>query len=236
MVDTIHARPIFIFNGEDLLNSPIVAAASCNEYFKSHLEDENPDKALVIVGDRWDIQEFCIRRKVRALILSNGHTLGPGLADLAEESKVSVLVSPIDTSSTAMLIIYSAPVRVLRDDSAPPVSLNDPVQRIWDPISRAVSRCLAVGDEEGKVAGALFEGDLIRKPNIEIIMVDHNEPSQAIEGIEQYRILEVIDHHRLRNFSIRYPITFINKMAGSTRTIIASLYRLSEPVERERPC
>ncbi|MDR3192735.1 MAG: putative manganese-dependent inorganic diphosphatase [Treponema sp.] len=225
LVDTIHARPLFIFNGEELLSSPIVVAASYNEYFKNHLEDENPAKALVIVGDRWDIQEFCIRRKVRALILSNGHTLGPGLAELAEENKVSVLVSPFDTSSTAMLIIYSAPVKVLGDDSAPLVFLNDPVQRIRDPISRAASRCLAVGDEEGKVAGVLFEGDLIREPNIEIIMVDHNEPSQAIEGIEQYRILEIIDHHRLGNLSTKYPITFINKVVGSTCTIIASLYR-----------
>jgi manganese-dependent inorganic pyrophosphatase len=75
------------------------------------------------------------------------------------------------------------------------------------------------------VAGVLFEGDLIREPNIEIIMVDHNEPSQALEGIEQYRILEIIDHHRLGNPSTKYPITFINKAVGSTCTIIASLYR-----------
>jgi manganese-dependent inorganic pyrophosphatase len=56
-------------------------------------------------------------------------------------------------------------------------------------------------------------------------MVDHNEPSQAIEGIENYKILEVIDHHRLGNLSTRYPITFINRVVGATCTIIAGLYR-----------
>jgi manganese-dependent inorganic pyrophosphatase len=75
------------------------------------------------------------------------------------------------------------------------------------------------------VAGVLFEGNLIEEPNIEIIMVDHNEPSQAIEGIENYRVLEVIDHHRLGNLSTRYPITFINKVVGATCTIITNLYR-----------
>jgi manganese-dependent inorganic pyrophosphatase len=75
------------------------------------------------------------------------------------------------------------------------------------------------------VTGVIFEGDLIKEPNIEIIMVDHNEPSQAIEGIENYKILEVIDHHRLGNLSTRYPITFINKVVGATCTIITNLYR-----------
>jgi manganese-dependent inorganic pyrophosphatase len=90
-----------------------------------------------------------------------------------------------------------------------------------------------VGDEEGRVAGLIFEGNLIKEPNIEVIMVDHNEPSQAIEGIENYRILEVIDHHRLGNLSTKYPITFINKVVGATCTIIANLYREAHvPMEK----
>jgi manganese-dependent inorganic pyrophosphatase len=211
-----------------------VVAASYTEYFKTHLEDESPDDALVIVGDRWDIQEFCIKRRVRALILSNGHTLDQGLAALAEENRVSVLASPFDTSSTAMLIIYSIPVGVLGDSSVPLVRLHDPVRKIRAPLSKAPSRCLAVGDDAGRVAGVIFEADLLEEPNIEVIMVDHNEPSQAVEGIENYKILEVIDHHRLGNLSTRYPITFINKVVGATCTIIANLYREQKvPLERD---
>jgi manganese-dependent inorganic pyrophosphatase len=90
-----------------------------------------------------------------------------------------------------------------------------------------------VGDEAGRVAGVIFEGDLIGEPNIEVIMVDHNEPAQAVEGIENYKILEVIDHHRLGNLSTRYPITFINKPVGATCTIIANLYRETRtPLDR----
>jgi len=73
--------------------------------------------------------------------------------------------------------------------------------------------------------GLFAEGDLIREPNIELIMVDHNEFSQAVEGIEHYRILEVIDHHRLGAFTTTYPITFINRVVGSTSTIVAGMYR-----------
>jgi manganese-dependent inorganic pyrophosphatase len=234
LITTLQARPITVFNGGEVRKSPIVVAASYTEYFKTHLEDESPDDALVIVGDRWDIQEFCIKRKVRALILSNGHTPGKELAALAEKNRVSVLASPFDTSSTAMLIIYSIPVGVLGDRSVPLVRLDDPIRKIRVPLSKAPSRCLAVGDDAGRVAGVIFEADLLKEPNIEVIMVDHNEPGQAVEGIENYKILEVIDHHRLGNLSTRYPITFINKVVGATCTIIAGLYREQQiPLEQD---
>jgi manganese-dependent inorganic pyrophosphatase len=225
LVSTLRAKPITLFNAQDVKESPIVVGASYNEYFKKHLEYENPDDALVILGDRWDIQEFCLKRRVRALILSNGHTLGPGLNALAEENQVSVISSPYDTSSTAMLTIYSVPVGALGDASVPLMRLTDTIKKIRPPLSQAPSRCIPIGDEAGRVAGVIFEGDLIEEPNIEVILVDHNELSQAIEGIEHYKILEVIDHHRLGNPATRYPITFINKAVGATCTIITSLYR-----------
>jgi manganese-dependent inorganic pyrophosphatase len=231
---TLRAQPITVFNAREIRRSPIVVAGSYNEYFKSHLEEAGTADALVILGDRWDLQKFCIERKVRALILTNGHTLDKEMTALAEKNHVSVITSPFDTSSTAMLIIYSTPVGAMGDDSVPLVHLNDPVRRIREPLSKAPSRCLPVGDDQGRVAGVIFEGDLIKEPNIEVIMVDHNEPSQAIEGIENYRILEVIDHHRLGNLSTKYPITFINKVVGATCTIITNLYREAHvPMEKE---
>jgi manganese-dependent inorganic pyrophosphatase len=221
---TIHAQPITLFSEDEIRKSPIVVAASYTAHFKGHLEAEGAENALVIVGDRWDIQKCCIEMKVRALILSGGNTLSKELIALAEQNKVTVLISPFDTSSTAMLIIYSAPVGAL-GDALTPVRLQDPVRNFREAISKAPSRCLPVVDDEGKAAGVISEGDLAKEPNIEVIMVDHNEPSQAIEGIENYKILEVIDHHRLGNLSTRYPITFINRVVGATCTIIANLYR-----------
>jgi manganese-dependent inorganic pyrophosphatase len=186
------------------------------------------------MGDRWDLQKFCIERKVRALILTNGHTLDRELVTLAEDNGVSVITCPFDTSSAAMLIIYSTPVGEMGDTTVPLIRLNDPIRKLREPLSKAPSRCLPVGDEEGRVAGLIFEGNLIKEPNIEVIMVDHNEPNQAIEGIENYRIQEVIDHHRLGNLSTKYPITFINKVVGATCTIITNLYREAHvPMEKE---
>jgi manganese-dependent inorganic pyrophosphatase len=120
------------------------------------------------------------------------------------------------------------------DETIQPVKLRDPVRKLRQSLSQSASRCLPVVDDEGQVAGVISEGDLIKEPNLEVIMVDHNEPTQAIEGIENYKILEVIDHHRLGNLSTRYPITFINKVVGATSTIITNLYR-EQRVPLDRP-
>ncbi|QQO09239.1 putative manganese-dependent inorganic diphosphatase [Breznakiella homolactica] len=233
LVNTLRAQPITAFDTEEVKKSHIMVAALADDSFKKHLEAEMPENAMVIVGDRVDIQKYCIERKVRALVITNGNTLDKELTALAEKNRVSVMISPFDTSSTSLLIIYSTPVGSMGDNSAPMIHLNDTIRKIREPLSKAPSRCLPVGDDDGRFAGVIFEADLLKEPNIEIIMVDHNEPSQAVEGIEHYKILEVIDHHRLGNLSTRYPITFINKVVGATATIITGLYReLRIPLDR----
>jgi manganese-dependent inorganic pyrophosphatase len=233
LASTIHAQPVTLFNGDEVRKSTIVVAASYTAYFKRNVHAENLENTLVIVGDRWDIQKYCIELKVRALILSSGNTLSRELAALAEKNGVTVLISPFDTTSTAMLIIYSVPVRTLGDAEIPAIRLHDPVRTFRDKLSKAPSRCLPVTGDGGTIQGVIFEGDLIKDPNVEVIMVDHNEPGQAVEGIENFKIREVIDHHRLGNLSTRYPITFINRVVGATCTIIANLYREQKiPLEK----
>jgi manganese-dependent inorganic pyrophosphatase len=233
LIDTLHAQPITIFNNQEVKNSTIVVAALREPSFRAHLETEIPENALVIVGDQTDIQRYCAERRVRALVLSSGNTPDKETIALAEKNQVSLIISPFDTASTAMLIIYSAPVSAIGDPDVPLVRLGDTINSIRGPLSRAPSRCLPVADEAGRVQGVIFEGDLIGEPNIEVIMVDHNEQAQAIEGIENYKILEVIDHHRLGNGTTRYPITFINKPVGATCTIITNLYRETRtPLDR----
>ncbi|HON14465.1 MAG TPA: putative manganese-dependent inorganic diphosphatase [Treponema sp.] len=234
LISTLRAQPITVFDETEVRKSLIVVAGSTEETFRTHLSAEMPENALVIVGDRKEIQRFCIEKHVRALVITNGITLDKDIIELAEQNRVSIIISPFDTSSTSLLIIYSTPVGFMGDETIQPVKLRDPVRKIRQSLSQSASRCLPVVDDEGQVAGVISEGDLIKEPNLEVIMVDHNEPTQAIEGIENYKILEVIDHHRLGNLSTRYPITFINKVVGATSTIITNLYR-EQRVPLDRP-
>jgi manganese-dependent inorganic pyrophosphatase len=232
--EVLRAQPITLYHSGEVRRSSIVIAASYNKFFMSHLENSDVENAVVIMGDRLDLQKYCVEHRVRALILSNGYMPEAELVSLAEKNNVSVMSSPYDTSSTAMLIMYSVPVGAMGDDTVPLARFSDPIRNLRQPLSQAPSRCLPIGDDEGRVIGVLFEGDLVHEPNIGIIMVDHNEMSQAVEGIENHRILEVIDHHRLGNLSTRYPITFINKPVGATSTIITGLYREQRlPIKKE---
>jgi manganese-dependent inorganic pyrophosphatase len=233
LVKTLNAKTMTMFDEAELRESHIIIAASYRSYFKQRLKKQNPKNALVIMGDRLDLQRYAIEQEVRALIISNDLELTPELEALAREKKVTVIISPYDTPSTAMMVMYSTPVSTVGDTETTPVRLTDPVRTLKERLSQAPSRGLPVLDDQGHVAGILFEWSLIGEPNIEIIMVDHNEPSQALEGIENFRIREIIDHHRLGNLSTRYPITFINRVVGATCTIIANLYR-EQHVEPEK--
>lgn len=222
---SMHAQPVLVFEPERIFRGMIAIAASAPGSFLEILGAEPAENMIVIVGDREDVQRDVIERGVRAVVITNGKALGKGLKEFAEQKRVSVMISPFDTSSTALLTIYSSPVKFMGDTSVSPVNLRDPIRRIRGPLSDSAARCLPVVDDAGLVVGVIAKGDLLNEPNIEVILVDHNELGQAVEGVENCRILEVVDHHRLGTFSTQNPITFINRCVGSTSTIIAGLYR-----------
>lgn len=225
LVKTIKAQPLLTFDEDSLFKARMVVAALETESFRSVIAADPPANKVVLVGDREDVQRIAIEAGVRVVVVTSGHVVAKGLRELAEERHVSLLVSPYDTSSTALLVIYSTPVSTMGDESVQPILRSDWIKAARKAIAASPSRSVPVVDGDGRVVGLFTEGDLIRDPNIEVIMVDHNEFGQAVDGIENYRILEVIDHHRLGSFSTKYPITFINRVVGSTSTMIAAMYR-----------
>jgi manganese-dependent inorganic pyrophosphatase len=225
LLKTIQAQPLVTFDEDTIFKARIVVAALETESFRQHLYQEPLENTVVLVGDREDVQRISIEAGVRAVIITNGNVVAKGLRELAQERKVSLLVSPYDTSSTSLLVIYSTPVWTMGDDSIVVVRTEDTLKSARKAIASSPSRSVPIVDDEGRVLGIFAEGDLIKEPNIEVILVDHNELSQSVEGIENYHIREVIDHHRLGALTTKYPIMFINRVVGSTSTIITGLYR-----------
>lgn len=225
MMGTLNAQSMVLENEHELFKCSILVAAAQFDTFKELLYIHAPENTVVITGDRIDIQEYCIDCGVRALVVSTGAVIDKKLREKAEKNKVSVLISPYDTSATSLLIVYSTPVSTMADTTLKPIRPTDTVRRIRPLLTESPSRCLPIVDDNYHVIGIVSESDLIQEPNIEVILVDHNEIIQAVEGVENYKIREVIDHHRLGNFTTRYPITFINKPVGATATIITNLFR-----------
>jgi manganese-dependent inorganic pyrophosphatase len=225
LISTVKAQALITFDEDQFFKARMLVGALETDSFAEHLKAEPIDNTIVLVGNREDVQRIAIESGVRALIVTNGIVVSKQIRELAEKKRVSVLVSPYDTSSTALLVIYSTPVGTMGDVSILPIQKKDWIKSARKALAASPSRSVPVIDEDGKVAGIFAEGDLARDPHVEIILVDHNELSQAVEGAENYRVLEVIDHHRLGTFTTKYPITFINRPVGSTSTIVSSMYR-----------
>ena len=223
---TLNAQPIIISQDADkTFNASIHVGSSSVETFEKRLDAHASEDIVVIASDREEIHKICIEHKVKLLITTSGCVINKELRTLAEKNGVSVIVSPYSTSPTSMLIAYSMPVSTMGDKEIKTVRINDTVSKIKDILKDAHCKYLPVVDEDNKVIGMISEHDLTNEPNIRLVLVDHNEMSQAVEGVENYKIQEVIDHHRIGPLSTTYPITFINKPIGSTSTIITGLYQ-----------
>ena len=223
---TLNAQPIYIAGDADsTFKASIHVASSSIETFEKRLAAHSSEDIVVIASDRKDIHKICIEHKAKLLITTSNCVIDKELKSLAEKNGVSVIVSPYSTAPTSMLIAYSMPVSSIGDADIKTVQVNDSVSKIKDILKDAHCKYLPVVDENSKVVGMISEHDLMKEPNIEVILVDHNELSQAVEGVEHYKIQEVVDHHRIGAISTKNPITFINRPVGSTSTQIAGMYQ-----------
>jgi manganese-dependent inorganic pyrophosphatase len=232
--ETLSAQTVFSFDEETLFKCVPIAASDDIATFRKTLALHTPDNAVIVTGDRKDVHEYAIECGVRCLVLSSGTQMDKELRKKAEKKKVSVLMSPYRTAETVMLVMYSAPASTMADTHVKPVHFWDPIRFVRPLLAESTSRTLPVVDDAGKLVGIIAENDLLNDPNVELILVDHNEASQAPEGAEHYTIQEIIDHHRLGNIKTKMPITVINRPVGATCTIIVSLYKQNRvPIPKE---
>jgi len=223
---TLNAQPIILAGDTSkTFKANIHVASSSFETFEERLASHSNEDIVVIASDRADIHRICIEHKIKLLITTSGYVIDKELRDLAEKNQVSVIVSPYSTSPTSMMIAYSMPVAMMGDKEIKTVHMNESVSKIKEIFKQALCKYLPVVDDENNVIGMISEHDLMKEPNIEVILVDHNEMSQAVEGVEHYTIQEVVDHHRIGTIATKTPITFINRPVGSTSTQIAGMYK-----------
>ena len=225
--ETLDAQPLCVRDDKEVFKGLILVANDSLETFKKIFESHRSEKVIVVTGDRADVQEFCIENGVRAMVVVSSLVPSKEIIAKAEKKKVPILLSSYDTSSTVLLTAYSSPVAIMADSSVQAVHKSDSVKKIKPLLQASPSRSLTVVDDDNKVVGMITENDLLHDALVEIALVDHNEMSQAAEGLEHYAIREIIDHHRIGTVTTRNPITFINKPVGSTSTIVTNLFRES---------
>ena len=208
--------------GEDLQRKVIgrlhIAAGSTaviKENIKPH--------AIVLAGNRIDAQLACLECGIACLVLTINAEISPEVQEIAVRQGVVVIKATYDTYTSARLINQSIPVEMIMQKNICSFKVTDLVSDIKKNIANTNYRLYPVV-EKGKVVGVISRDKLIIQERTKVILVDHNEQGQAVEGIEEVQIIEIIDHHRLGGLQTSEPIFIRHEPVGCTATIVANMH------------
>jgi manganese-dependent inorganic pyrophosphatase len=182
-------------------------------------------QSIIVVGDRRNIQERSIELGVRLLVISGNQPVDDAVAAAARARGVSLLISPYDTATTAWLIRTAGRLAPLVDRNYTAINAESRLGDIRRKIGASAAPAFLVLADDGRLQGILSKSDVLKPVPTRLVLVDHNELTQAVPGAEEVTITEIIDHHRLAPIATPQPILFINEPVGSTCTIVADLFR-----------
>ena len=195
-----------------------IALPQCRENLLFNRKD-----SIVLCGHQPEMIRRALQMNVNCLVLCQ--------AELDEELRTMptatcIISTPYDAYRAARLIFQSAPIgRICRTEDLVCFHLEDRVDEVKEQVLKFREQCYPILDEQEKVAGVLTRYHLLRPRRKRVVLVDHNEASQSVPGLEEAEILEIIDHHRLADIQTANPIYVRNEPVGSTNTIIASMFQ-----------
>ena len=181
-----------------------------------------PD-ALMVIGDRSDAQKRAIELGISAIVVTGGFPVEDEVLELARQRQVTIISSRHHTFKTVQLLNLSIPVRHLMSAEV----LTAEEDELLDDARPLLARqpMLPVVDPDRKVIGAVYRSGILRPARQRVVLVDHNERSQSVEGLEEAEIVAIIDHHRIYDVHTDAPIYMRCEPLGSSNTIIYKLYR-----------
>lgn len=200
----------------------VLIAAANPDLMENYIEKHD----LVILGNRYESQLCAIEMEASCIIVCEGAGVSLTIRKLAQERGCTVITTPYDTYTTARLINQSMPVSYfMTTDHIVAFSDEDYLDDIREIMASKRHRDFPILNNDGKYLGMISRRNLLGAKGKQIILVDHNEKNQAVEGVESADIREIIDHHRLRTVETMSPVFFRNQPLGCTATIICQMYQ-----------
>ncbi len=217
VVQTLGGRLIVEAKDRQLRDRVMIAAMDI-ETVRKRVE---PD-ILMVMGDREDAQRVAIEEGVCALVITGDLPISDEIVALAQEQNVTLISSPHHTFTTVRLLNLSIPASHVMRHKVLTAAPGDPLDDLRDKLLR--QRTIPVVDVDQQVVGVVSRSDLINPVRHGVYLVDHNERSQTVDGLEEAELLGIVDHHRIADIQSAAPIFFRNEIVGSTSTIIAGLF------------
>lgn len=221
IIETLSATPIYIDDNLDKFTGKIVIGAMMPESIKEIVKE----KDIVLCGNREDSQETIISKKASLLIVTGNHKINDSIVEKCKENGCSLILTPHDTFTASRLILQSIPVKyVMSTENIVSFNGNDFVDDVREKMLETRYSNYPVVDNDNKVLGSISRYHLISKNHKKVILVDHNEKAQSVDGLADAQVYEIIDHHRIGDIETGSPIYFRNQPLGSTSTIVATIF------------
>ena len=198
------------------------------------LPDDISEGDVAVVGDRPDAQRRAIEIGVAVLVTTNGTVPSADLLALAREQGTAVVGSELDSYVSARLVTLAAPCRALMDADPLTVRLDDLVGDIADEIKDIHYRAAVAVDGAGRPVGLVTRSDLVTPRPRRVMLVDHAEHGQSVDGVEQAEIVEILDHHHIGSIETKVPVVATFDPVGATSTLVIERFR-QNGMEPSRP-
>ena len=204
----------------------VMVGAMSAEGFTERMQKFPSDRLIVVCGDRPSIQLPAIDKGVRAVVITGGFPLASEVVEIAKAKGVSVISSPFDTVNTTLRIKSSQFIDPVVDVDVVTLPGKWSVAEARAVVEKSSQPVFPVVGDDGRLVGLAFKTDIVNPPKPQLVLVDHNEFSQAVSGADEAEIVEVLDHHRLGGgLKSTQPIRFVNEPVGSTCTLVARQFR-----------
>lgn len=180
---------------------------------------------LAILGDRHEDHLCAIEQNVSCIVVCNHAEVAADIKEAADQNQCVIIQSPLDTFTVARLINQSIPVKhIMKKENLITFQTDDFTDHIKDTMVKNRHRAFPVVNKHGKYIGTVSRRNLLGMKKKQLILVDHNEKTQAVDNIEAADILEIVDHHRIGSLETLQPIMFRNQPVGCTATILYQMY------------
>ncbi len=225
VVETLDGEMLHGEMEEKIVSGKCLIAAANPDLMESYIEKDD----IVILGNRYESQLCAIEMGAKCIIVCDGSLVSYTISKLAESKGCYIIKTPYDTFTASRLINQSIPISFfMKSDHIVSFGLGDYLEDIRGTMAKKRYRDFPILDWNGKYYGMISRRSLMGARKKKLILVDHNERSQAVDGIEDAEILEIIDHHRIGNLETMSPVFFRNQPLGCTATIIYQMFLEAE--------
>lgn len=231
IVETLDGE-LLVGNMESCVESGKVIVSAANPDLMEKFIDEGD---VVIIGNRYDAQFCAVEAGASLLIVCMGAEVSKTIQSLAAEKGCDIITTPHDTFIASRLISHSLPCEYFMtpEEKISCIYQSELIENVQEIMTKSRFRYYPVLNTNNQFEGFASRRRLLEFSRREIILVDHNEPSQAVDGIEEGNVIEVIDHHKIGDLETMGPIYFRNQPVGCTATIVTQMYR-EQGVEIEK--